>query len=99
MYGTVARLQLKPGAAPLFNAWFDGIVHAIRPNGMVSTTIFRSDEDENVCWLSVVFESKEAYHANADSSGQNDRYVRLRSLLETDPEWHDGEVWATTGLD
>jgi quinol monooxygenase YgiN len=99
MYGTVARMQLKPGAAPLFEAWFEGIVNAIKPQGMVSTTIFRTDDDPNVCWLSVIFESKEAYEANAASPNQNDRYVRLRSCLEADPEWHDGEVWATSGLD
>ena len=32
------------------------------------------------------------YRANAESENQHARYIRLRSILEGDPEWHDGEV-------
>jgi hypothetical protein len=30
--------------------------------------------------------------ANAASSEQHVRYQQMRSLLDADPEWHDGEV-------
>jgi len=94
MYGTVARMRLKQGAEPLVQAWLDGMANAIRDKGWVSTTLYRSDEDPQVFWMAVMFESKEAYHANAESPHQGERFQRLRSCLEEDPEWNDGEVWA-----
>ena len=93
MYGTVAKLKVKPGSEPLVEAWLQATNSAIRGRGLVSTTIFRSDDDPQICWLSVIFESEESYRANAESSGQHQRYIRLRSCLEEDPEWHDGAVW------
>ena len=40
----------------------------------------------------VVFESREAYWANAQSPDQNQRYQEMRALMLADPEWHDGEI-------
>jgi heme-degrading monooxygenase HmoA len=94
MYGTVAKLKVKRGSEPLLEAWFDGMIQAISEKGHVSTTIIRSDEDPQLCWLTVIFDSEESYKANAESPSQNDRYIRLRSCLEEDPEWHDGIVWS-----
>ncbi len=42
--------------------------------------------------VAVVFESREAYRANAESSEQHQRYLEMRELLAEDPEWFDGEV-------
>jgi heme-degrading monooxygenase HmoA len=92
MYGTIAKLHVKPGAEPLLNAWFDGMNNAVKDVGWIATTIYRSDEDPHVHWMTVVFESREAYVANAQRPSQDARYRRLRSCLESDPEWHDGEV-------
>jgi hypothetical protein len=39
-----------------------------------------------------VFESKEAYWANAQSPEQNARFLQLRALLLDDPQWHDGVI-------
>jgi quinol monooxygenase YgiN len=91
MFGTIAKMRVKPGALPLLNAWFDGMNKAIKDVGWVATTIYQSDEDPHVCRMAVVFESREAYVANAESPHQDARYRRLRSCLES-PEWHDGEV-------
>jgi len=43
----------------------------------------------------VLFESKEAYVANAGSPEQHQRYLRMREMLVSDPEWHDGEIIAS----
>lgn len=43
-------------------------------------------------WLCVVFESEEAYRANSTSPEQHRRWQQLRSVLDADPEWHDGDV-------
>ena len=92
MYGTIARMRLRPGAEPLLRAWMDSFTDPVRDHGWLSTTIFRSDGDPLEWWLVVVFASKEAYRANAESPNQDARYHRLRSCLEADPEWHDSEV-------
>ena len=52
---------------------------------------WRSD-DERTFWMAVVFEDEAAYRANAASPEQHRRWQQMRSALESDPEWHDGEV-------
>jgi hypothetical protein len=50
------------------------------------------DADANEFYVAVVFSSKEAYVANANSPEQNARFQAMRALLTSDPEWHDGEI-------
>lgn len=90
MFGTVARMRLKPGAEPLLEAWMRPLTAPIV--GLLSITAYRAREDRNVVWISSVFESEEAYRINAASPEQHRRWQQLRSLLEEDIEWHDGEV-------
>jgi quinol monooxygenase YgiN len=90
MYGTVARMQAKPGAEAELMALsreFEGQI-----TGLVGTYVYRSDEDPTVYWMAVVFTDKAAYHANAQSPEQDARYQQMRALLAADPEWHDGEI-------
>ncbi len=91
MYGTVARLRIKPGAeAQLLE--FDRQEQARNIPGHIGGYAYRMDSDPDVYYLAVVFDSKEAYVANANSPEQDARYHQLRDLLEIDPEWNDGEV-------
>ena len=60
--------------------------------GWVSTTVYQTLRDSNEAWLAVVFESEDAYRANAALPGQHQWYLRMRSTLEEDPEWIDGNV-------
>jgi hypothetical protein len=47
--------------------------------------------------MAVVFENKESYFANANSPEQHQRFLQMMSVLESEPEWHDGNVvFATT---
>jgi heme-degrading monooxygenase HmoA len=91
MYGTVAKLRLKPGS-------WDKAMEAMREYddldvpGFMSEVTYRSDEDPDVCYMAVVFDSKEAYRANAESPEQHQRYLKMRELLAEEPEWHDGEI-------
>jgi hypothetical protein len=41
------------------------------------------------------WDSKEAYTSNANTPEQDARFRRLREFMETDPEWHDGEIVLT----
>jgi heme-degrading monooxygenase HmoA len=91
VYGTIARMRLKPGAEERMKALmaeYDGT----KVPGFKGEVLYRSDRDPDEYWLAVVFESKEAYTANAGSPEQHQRYLQYRALLEADPEWHDGEV-------
>jgi quinol monooxygenase YgiN len=91
MYGTIARLRAKPGAhEQLMDLGTQDPVR--RVPGFVTQYVYRSDTDPTEYWLAVVFESKEAYLANAASPAQDTSYQRLRELLTDDPEWHDGEI-------
>jgi quinol monooxygenase YgiN len=91
MYGTVARLRIKPDMeAQLLE--FDRQEQALNIPGFVGEYVYRMDSDPLVYYLAVVFESREAYLANAASPEQDARYRQLRELLESDPEWNDGEV-------
>jgi heme-degrading monooxygenase HmoA len=91
MYGTVARMLLKPGAEPQMMALMREEEEVGIP-GDRGSIVYRSDRDPNEFFLAVVFESKEAYVANANSPEMHQRYLRYRELLTADPEWHDGEV-------
>jgi antibiotic biosynthesis monooxygenase (ABM) superfamily enzyme len=91
MYGTVARLRIKPGMEQQLLE-FDRKEQAVKIPGYTGAYIYRMDADPSVFYLAVVFESKEAYIANARSPEQDARYQEMRALLESDPEWNDGEV-------
>jgi heme-degrading monooxygenase HmoA len=91
MYGTVARYQLKPGKEGELQAFEREIREAKLP-GIVAEFTFRMDDDPSVYYEAVVFESREAYRAVAESPEQDARYRRLLALLEGPPEWHDGVI-------
>jgi hypothetical protein len=104
MFGTVARLCVKPGAEALLLAQ----VKTLRPgntpgsprmHGWLSTTIYRASRDPHELWLAVVFTDEAAYRANAELPSQHDWYVRLRGCLVADPEWIDGDVLLTAHSD
>ena len=91
MYGTVARYRVKPGMEQRFME-LGPEFEAHAPPGFVALYVYRLDTNPNEYYLTVVFESKEAYFANANSPEQDAFYHKYRALLEEDPEWHDGEV-------
>jgi antibiotic biosynthesis monooxygenase (ABM) superfamily enzyme len=91
MYGTVARMKGKPGTEGKFRDLQEEY-EAMTIPGFISSVIYRMDNDANEYYLAVVFDSKESYIANAQSPEQNTRYLKMRELLASDPEWHDGEI-------
>jgi heme-degrading monooxygenase HmoA len=90
MYGTVAKMKLKPGAEEKMMDAMGGTANA--QEGHVATYVFKSDSDPNVHFVTTIFESKDAYKKFADSPDQDKRFRQMRELLAADPEWHDGEV-------
>jgi quinol monooxygenase YgiN len=90
MYGTIARMRVRPDSGGLDQV-MRSLMEQIIP-GHLATYVVRSDDDPNELYLTVLFESRAAYVANAESPEQDARYRELRQLLAADPEWHDGEV-------
>lgn len=89
MYGTVARLQIKPGALDALREMSDVDT---RPEGAIAEYIYQMDDDPNELFMVVLFEDKESYHANAQSEEQHERFMQMQQWLTAEPEWHDGEV-------
>jgi quinol monooxygenase YgiN len=92
MYGTIARVKIDPTKIEELTTLGDSMGTA---PGQVAGYVYRMDADPGELFLVAVFESKEAYWANAQSSEQHERFMQLRALLLEDPEWHDGEIVST----
>lgn len=90
MYGTVAKLRIKPGMEQALSGVGDKARNEI--DGIVGEYVYRMDSEPDVYYLAVMFRDKEAYKANAASPEQNERYKAFREILQDDPEWHDGEI-------
>ena len=90
MYGTIATMRITPGKLEDMQHYIEQ--EAKRIPGILFQYIYQMDADPNEYRLVVGFESREAYRANAESPEMHENYLRYRALLETDPEWHDGEI-------
>ena len=90
MYGTIARMRVKPGALDQLRALSEREQQEIP--GLIGQYVYRMDADPNIFYLVVVFESRESYVANAQSPEQHQRYLEMVSLLDGPPEWHHGEI-------
>jgi quinol monooxygenase YgiN len=96
MYGTIARFRLKPGVKDQFVELMDSMGEAVIP-GWVADYYIQMDTDPDEVYLVAIFRDKETYIANADSPEQHERYLKFRSFLVADPEWHDGVIVSATG--
>jgi len=91
MFGTIARYRVKPGHVDQFMSQM-GSFEGDPPKGWLYHTVFRSSNDPNELWMSVVFENEDVYKTNADSPEMNSQYREMLEHLEGEPEWHDGDV-------
>ena len=80
MYGTVARFRGKPGMAEAMVA-LDEQFAANPPPGFIANYVYQMDDDANEFFMTVLYESREAYEANADSPEQHEFYLKWRELL------------------
>jgi len=87
MYGTIARIKVKPGALEVIKE-----MEQHRPVGMVRSFVYQMDKDANELMMVVLFKDKQSYFANANSPEQDKEYSKLRKFLTSDPEWNDGEI-------
>lgn len=96
MFGTIARLQVKPGMK-------DKLLEVLAEDnlaniaGWVADYLFESVNDPGQCFLVAFFEDEQSYMENAGSPAQDERYQQMRACLLSDPEWQDGQVVSATG--
>jgi heme-degrading monooxygenase HmoA len=91
MYGSVSRWRVKEGQQQEFEKLFGEVASQLPPGGR-TLLVLHSEADSQEYWTAGCFDSKEAYTANSNTPEQDDRFRRLRALLVSDPEWHDGEI-------
>ena len=87
MYGTIFNLSVKPGHEQDLLEVLDGNA----PKGMVAWFLMKPDDDDTDLIGVAVFENKEAHVANANSSEQNESFIKLMEHLDSEPTWTDGE--------
>jgi hypothetical protein len=91
MYGTVARMQLKPGSLEKMQAHMKQY-EGLKVPGHLATFVYQMDQNSNEVYLAVAFDSKESYVKNAQDPSQDARYRQMMEFLAAEPEWHDGEI-------
>ena len=93
MFGTVARMKVKPGKfeeiTALSEQWDRDTSSA---PGHVAMYVYQLDGKDNEYIMAVIFTDRESYFANANRPETNEFYQQYRQLLEEDPEWNDGEI-------
>ncbi len=90
-YGTIAKYKVKPGHSEEFVKEM-GRFEESPPAGWQHATVFRSTTDPNEIWVSIVFESEQAYKSSAGSPEMDREYRAMLQHLAGEPEWHDGDV-------
>ena len=72
MYGTIARIKIDPARIDELKALGNNMGMA---PGQVAGYVYQTDADPGELFLAAVFESKEAYWANASSPEQHERFM------------------------
>jgi quinol monooxygenase YgiN len=90
MYGTVARMRVKPENREPLRKVSQAQDYDHVEGYVTSYVLFENDTD--VAWLMAVFSDRASYDANANDPAQHERYTEMRALMDADPEWHDGEI-------
>jgi hypothetical protein len=92
MYGTVAQLTVIDGKRDEMVNAFQTQMTGFDP-GEQTTFLYKLDNDPNGLIIATVFESKAAYQSNAAWPETHERFVLIRSYLQEDSVWYDGEVF------
>jgi quinol monooxygenase YgiN len=90
MYGSVSRWRVKDGRQAELEQLLNEMPEP--PPGSRGVLVYRSDADPQEYWVAGSWDSKDAYTTNSSRPETDASFRRLRELLESDPEWHDGEI-------
>ena len=96
MYGTVANLRVKADhqgdLMKLIQEW--NTERKPKIAGAVSGYVVRLDSDPQDMIMIGIFANKEVYQKNANDPEQDRWFQRIMEHLESEPDWHDGELSA-----
>lgn len=90
MYGTVAKIKIKPGTYDQFYATSETMSQD-SGHGEVAVMVLRTNEDPDELYMVAVFEDEEKYYANADRPETNANFRKMAQYFAEEPQWHDGE--------
>jgi quinol monooxygenase YgiN len=99
MYGSIFRMKVRPGQEDKLIEAFHRWETERKPKvtGAIASYVLRSDDHPGQFVGVAVFKDKASYAANADDPEQDKWYRQMRTLLQSDVEWQDGEyVFAAT---
>ena len=93
MYGTIFRMKVKSGKERELLAAFEKWERELNPKfpEAIASLLLESDGVPGEFLGVAVFKDKESYTANAKDPDQDKWYRQMRLLLQSDPEWNDGE--------
>ncbi|HEY8810919.1 MAG TPA: antibiotic biosynthesis monooxygenase [Candidatus Dormibacteraeota bacterium] len=95
MFGTVAKMKLKPGMFEKTQDVMKGFEE--QPvKGFLFNAVYRSKSDPDEIWLVVGFEDEASYRANAENPRTDEMSKQFQQLMAAPPEWHDGEIVSMT---
>ena len=93
MFGTIFHMKPRPGMEKAIEDLFHREEEERgKPTGAVAAYLFRPKSRPGELVGVAVFDSEASYRKNADDPEQDRWYRQLRDLLESDPEWNDGDV-------
>jgi quinol monooxygenase YgiN len=94
MFGTLMVMRPKQGHEQAVLEMMDTWVRerAPRIEGFLTAALYRNEGDPKELIGAVVFQSRDAYFANANDPEQDRWYRRLVEHLESEPRFIDGDV-------
>ncbi len=95
MFGTVARMKLKPGSFEKMQDLMKGFEER-EVKGFMFNAVYRSQSDPDEVWLVVGFQDEASYRANASDPQTDQMAEQYQPLMAAPPEWHDGEIVTMT---
>lgn len=91
MYGTIARVRVKPGMLEAFEAWQEAN-EVKRPEGPGAMLVFQLDRNPDELMVVIASESEAAYREFSERPGMHERYLDMLQFLDGEPEWYDGAI-------
>ena len=89
MYGTIAKIHTNPAQVDALRALAERMGTA---PGQLGRLVYQMDGDPGELFLVALFESRQAYWDNAQSTEQAARYAEMSAFFTAPPEWHDGAI-------